>query len=68
MFNKDTRINEILQVAPDAREIFDRFGMGCLGCMGAEMETLENGARMHGIDLQALLEALNELLMKKKSR
>lgn len=61
MFNKSMRINEILQVEPGTRAIFAQYGMGCLGCMGAEFETLENGARMHGVDLDALLAALNNL-------
>jgi hybrid cluster-associated redox disulfide protein len=62
MLKKETRINEILQTVPGAREVFNRFGMGCLSCMGAEMETLENGARMHDVDLAELLAALNRLL------
>jgi hybrid cluster-associated redox disulfide protein len=39
--------------------------MGCIGCMGAATETIENGAKMHDIDVEALLKELNELCLKK---
>jgi hybrid cluster-associated redox disulfide protein len=36
------------------------FGMGCLGCAAAHFENIEQGAVVHGIDVPALLEALNK--------
>ena len=35
--------------------------MGCLGCPSAQMETLEQAAYIHGIDLDELLQKLNEI-------
>jgi hybrid cluster-associated redox disulfide protein len=61
MFNKDMSILEALQAHPQAKEIFKKHGMACLGCMGAMQETIEGGARMHGIDLDALLAELEAL-------
>lgn len=61
-FTKDMTIIEVLRQHPGARDVLANHGMGCLGCMGATMETLENGARMHGINLDALLADLNHLL------
>lgn len=55
----ETTILEVLQREPRTREIFLKHGMGCITCMGAAMETIENGARMHGIDPQILLQDLN---------
>ena len=37
-------------------------GMGCLGCAAARFENIEQGATAHGIDLDALMEALNEVV------
>jgi hybrid cluster-associated redox disulfide protein len=34
--------------------------MGCIGCPSAQMESLEQAAAVHGIDLEELLKSLNE--------
>ncbi|WP_425446273.1 DUF1858 domain-containing protein [Dethiothermospora halolimnae] len=57
---KDMLIGEILRTRSDAPEILMRFGMGCVGCPSSQMETLEQAAMVHGLELEPLLEALNE--------
>ena len=37
-------------------------GMGCFGCMAARFENIEQGAMAHGIDVDALVDALNEVV------
>lgn len=59
MITKETPIIEVLRSNPHAREIFAKHGMGCIGCLGSTTETIENGARMHDIDVEALIEELN---------
>jgi hybrid cluster-associated redox disulfide protein len=61
IFTKDMSIMEALQVDPRARAIFTAYGMGCIGCMGVSMESIEDGAKMHGIDPEAILAELNKL-------
>jgi hybrid cluster-associated redox disulfide protein len=61
IFTKDMSIMEALQADPRAREVFTAYGMGCIGCMGVSMESIEDGAKMHGIDPDAVLEDLNRL-------
>ena len=58
-FNKDTKIGEILQVAPEKAEILIECGMHCIGCPASQMETLEEACGVHGIDVSELLEKLN---------
>lgn len=58
----EMKIIDLLELYPETKEVFIAFGMGCLDCMGASMETIENGARMHGVQLTALLEALNRVV------
>ena len=53
---------DALQADPRARDVFAAYGMGCVGCMGVSMESIEDGARMHGIDPEAVLADLNKLL------
>jgi len=37
------------------------FGMGCVGCPSAQMETLEEAAQVHGMDINEMLDALNKI-------
>lgn len=62
MITKDTPIFDALQMHPEIADVFEKFGMGCIGCMGVMMETIENGAKMHNIPLEELLIALNQKL------
>ena len=59
-FNKDTKIGELLQVAPEKAEILLESGMHCLGCPASQMETLEEACEVHGIDVEEVLTKLNE--------
>ena len=61
-FTKEMRIFEALQIHPGVQDVLARYGMNCLFCMGATMESLENGAKMHEIDLERLLAELNGLV------
>ncbi|MCY6959747.1 MULTISPECIES: DUF1858 domain-containing protein [Clostridium] len=57
---KDMTIGEIIRMDMSKAEILMNFGMGCVGCPSAQGETIEEAAMVHGIDLNALLEALNK--------
>ena len=59
-FNKDTKIGEILEKAPEKAEILLEVGMHCLGCPASQMETLEEACDVHGINVDELVEKLNE--------
>ena len=59
MITRDTLIIEVLRRNPEAREVFARHGMGCIGCMGAAEETVAGGARMHAVDVEKLLRDLD---------
>lgn len=63
MISKDMSILEVLQAYPRTREVFARYGMGCMSCMGAVEETIEAAARMHGLDLDKLLADLNRQVL-----
>ncbi|MEG6586014.1 DUF1858 domain-containing protein [Dendrosporobacter sp. 1207_IL3150] len=65
MITKNTSIIEVLRSIPQSREVFIKHGMSCVGCMGAVMETIENGARLHGINVEVLVKELNDTILKK---
>ncbi len=57
---KDMIIHDILMARPDAAEILMAHGMGCVGCPGSQMESLEEAAAVHGMNLDDLMAALNK--------
>ena len=59
-FNKDTKIGELLEVAPEKAEILMEAGMHCLGCPASQMETLEEACAVHYVDVDEVVEALNK--------
>ena len=58
-FNKDTKIGELLEVAPEKAEILMEAGMHCLGCPASQAETLEEACEVHGIDVEELINKIN---------
>ena len=63
--DKSMSIIEIVQKYPETVEVFRNYGMGCLGCAAARFENLEQGAAAHGIDVAALVSALNKAVGEK---
>ena len=58
--NKDTKIGEIVEKAPEKVEILLDAGMHCLGCPASQAETLEEACLVHGIEVEELIEKLNQ--------
>ncbi|NCE65200.1 DUF1858 domain-containing protein [Pseudoflavonifractor sp. 524-17] len=61
---KDTIIGEILDIAPETAPLFMSIGMHCLGCPSSRGETVEEACMVHGVNVEALLNALNEEIAK----
>ena len=57
---KDMLIGELIRKKPEAIEVLMKFGMGCVGCPSSQMESLEEAAMVHGLDLDMLMLALNK--------
>ena len=60
--NKNMTIGELLNVAPETAPILMEVGMHCLGCPGAQAETLEEAAMVHGIDPDDLVNDINDFI------
>lgn len=56
---KNTKIGEIIDKAPEKAEILLKEGMHCLGCPASQAETLEEACMVHGIDVEELVKKLN---------
>ena len=56
---KDMTFFELMRTYPEAVKVLQKHNLGCVGCMGAQNESLEQGARAHGLDVENLLKDLN---------
>ena len=58
---KDMTIGEILRTKPDVAPILMEAGMHCLGCPASQMESLEEAAMVHGLDVDSLMDRIGAL-------
>ncbi len=58
-------LSEILEMDPDPTDVFFRHGLNCVGCPGAQSESLKEAAEGHGINRQRLIEDLNQFFENK---
>ncbi|MFH0808764.1 MAG: DUF1858 domain-containing protein [archaeon] len=56
---KDMTFAEIMELDEKAGKKLAERGLFCGGCPMAAFETLENGARAHGVDTDELVKELN---------
>ncbi len=61
---KDINIYELLDKYPQLEDVLEQHGLTCVGCPGATMETIEQAASGHSIDLEKLLEDINKEILK----
>lgn len=58
--SKDMTIGELIRTDENIVPILMRAGMHCIGCPSAQGESLEEAAMVHGLNIEALIEALNK--------
>lgn len=63
---KEMLIGDLVEKYPQLAEILvGDYGFHCIGCMAAGMETLEQGAQVHGMsqkEVKEMVAALNKLV------
>lgn len=64
MITKDMSITDIVNKYPETLETFSKYNLGCIGCMAAHFETLEQGLNAHGIDVDTFISEVNALIKK----
>jgi len=57
---KEMTIGEVVRNHPECIKVLSDFGMGCVGCPSAQAETIEEACKVHGMDVEQLIKALNE--------
>jgi len=62
---KKMNFSELIEKYPQSVEVLMNEGMHCIGCAASAFETIEQGAMMHGINPDELVEKINKKLKKK---
>ena len=60
--SKDMLIGQLLQIDANIAPILMRAGMHCLGCPSSQMESLEEAAMVHGLDVDVLVNQINDFV------
>lgn len=60
-YTEDSLIRDVLVSHPEAAAVFERHGLACASCYGADMETVSAVACMHEVPIDVLLAELNDL-------
>ncbi len=61
-FTKDLTVGEALKINDGVEAVLSGFGMHCFTCPFSLMETLEQAAAVHGVEIDVMISKLNELL------
>lgn len=60
---KDTNMGQLIMERPELAGLLLSSGMGCMGCPMAQMETIEEGCKAHGMndkEIDKFIERLND--------
>lgn len=64
---KDIAINKLLDEYPESVEVLMGYGLNCVNCSFSDLDTLENGLKIHGLDheMEMILRDLNRVACEK---
>lgn len=65
---KNMTLGEVVSKYPEAVEVMFKKGMHCVGCHVAAFETIEQGAKAHGMNEKEIKEMIKEMNSKLKKK
>ena len=69
--DKDMIIADVIKKYPAAAEVMASYGLTCIGCHSNPYESIEAGARVHGMsdgEIEEMIKDINEIVGPSKSR
>jgi hybrid cluster-associated redox disulfide protein len=57
---EEMNIKEVIDKHPELVSVFQKYNMGCIGCIAASFEKISDIATVHGIDVKKFVNDLNE--------
>lgn len=67
ILKKDSNLLAVSQESPRAAELLADYGLHCVSCFFSEFDTLETGAKVHGMsnaDMEDMIKEINEQMEK----
>ena len=65
---KEMFVAEVIAKYPEAIGVFFEYGLHCVGCFASDFDTVESGAKVHGINVEHLLHDVNKHIGKKAKK
>lgn len=65
ILKKDAILQDVALESPDAAELLQLYGLHCISCFASAFDTLEMGAKVHGMsdeDVTKMIEEINQEL------
>jgi hybrid cluster-associated redox disulfide protein len=62
---RDSNLGDIAKTYPQAAAVMLEFGLHCIGCFANQFDTVEMGARIHGMtetEVDEMLQRINEAI------
>lgn len=59
---KDVIIADVLEINKEVAKVFLKHGLFCFACPTSSKESIEDVAKIHGIDIDELIKDLNEYI------
>ncbi len=62
---KDMLLMEVVEKHPESAAILTGYGLHCVGCHFSDIDTLEAGAKLHGMDnetIEMMIKDINEVI------
>jgi hybrid cluster-associated redox disulfide protein len=62
---KDANLADVVFKYPDVAEVLMDYGLHCVGCIASSFDTIEAGAKVHGLsdsEIDEMLERINEVI------
>jgi len=61
VITKDMTFAQVMGMPQDVIKVLAKYNLGCIGCMGAQAESLEQGCSAHGLKVDDVVKDLNAL-------
>ena len=65
VITKDMNLAEVVSKYPESAEVLMDFGLHCVGCGASSFDTIEMGAKVHGMsdkEMAEMLDRVNEVI------
>ena len=62
---KDTLISDLVEYDESLEDVLAGFGLHCFSCPMHTMDTIQDAADVHDLDVELLIEKLNEAIQNK---